>query len=221
MYASDRLSTGVRAFALAALTLSLLSNALADTGDREQEQTRRLKQQLRQQQQEKDAAIQEAQAKASADKAALTTTLQAAQVDAQAQRRAAGMAARRVQVLESELNTVKQDKEALAQKVMQLQQSLETSQAQADRQAQQAAAELANSQSRIKTVSEHNDQCRTQNAALSELGLDLLARYERKNLIEVLSTQEPFFQTARITLENTKAQYLDKLEAARVKVVAP
>ncbi|HEX5357295.1 MAG TPA: hypothetical protein VFW93_13835 [Aquabacterium sp.] len=205
----------------AVLALFMATHALADSGDREQEQLRRLKLQLRQQQQEKDAAIQDAQAKASADKAALAATLQSVQVDVQAQRRAASAATRRVQTLESELNTLKQDKEQLVQQVALLQKTLEDSKAQAARQGQQAAAALASSQSRLQNVSDQHEQCRTQNAALYELGQDLLGRYERKGLVEVLTSQEPFIQTARVTLENTKAQYQDKLDAARLKPSAP
>ena len=205
----------------ALLALFMATHAWADSGEREQEQLRRLKLQLRQQQQEKDAAVQEAQAKASADKAAMAASLQSAQGDAQTQRRAASAAARRVQALETELDTLKQDKSQLAQQVAQLQKALEDSKQQAAQQSQQAAAALASNQSRLKVLNDQHEQCRTQNAALYELGSELLGRYEHKGLAEVLATQEPFIQTARVTLENTKTQYQDKLDAARLKVAAP
>lgn len=223
MYVSDQQSRhmGMRAIAVAILSVVMASHAMADSFDREQEQLRRLKLQLRQQQQEKDAAIQDAQTKASADKAALAATLQSVQVDVQAQRRAASAATRRVQTLEAELSALKQDKDQLVQQVALLQKTLEDNKVQAVRQSQQADAALASSQSRLQGVSDLHDQCRTQNAALYELGQDLLGRYERKGVIEVLANQEPFIQTARVTLENTKAQYQDKLEAARLKPVAP
>lgn len=205
----------------ALLALFVATHAWADSGEREQEQLRRLKLQLRQQQQEKDAAIQEAQAKASADTAAMASTLQSVQGDAQAQRRAASVATRRAQALEAELNTLKQDKEQLTQQLAQLQKALEDSKAQSAQQSHQAAAALASTQASLKGVSEQHDQCRTQNAALYELGTALLVRYENKGLGEVLVSKEPFIQTARVTLENTKAQYQDKLDAARLKVAAP
>ena len=144
-----------------------------------------------------------------------------AQADAQSQRRAAGVAVRRLQALESELNGLKQEIEELAQKVVQLQQTLDANKAQDDRQRQQAAAEIANRQARLKRVGEQHDQCRTQNAALYELGQDLMVRYERKGFIETLTHEEPFFQTARVTLENTKAQYMDKLDGARMETASP
>lgn len=205
----------------AMLAVFMATHAWADSGEREQEQLRRLKLQLRQQQQEKDAAVQDAQAKASADKAAMAATLQSAQGDAQAQRRAASAASRRAQTLEAEVSTLKQDKEQLAQQVAQLQKALDDSKAQSTKQSQQAAATLASTQASLKSVSEQHDQCRTQNAALYELGNELLTRYENKGLGDILASKEPFIQTARVTLENTKAQYQDKLDAARLKVAAP
>lgn len=203
------------------LALFMATHAWADSGEREQEQLRRLKLQLRQQQQEKDAAVQDAQARASADKAAMAATLQSAQGDAQAQRRAASAASRRAQALEAELASLKQDKEQLAQQVAQLQKSLDDNKAQSAQQSQQAAMTLANAQGRLKSVTEQHDQCRTQNAALYELGAELLTRYEHKGLADILTSEEPFIQTARVTLENTKAQYQDKLDAARLKVATP
>ncbi len=205
----------------ALLALFMATHAWADSGEREQEQLRRLKLQLRQQQQEKDTAVQEAQARANADKAAMAASLQSAQGDAQAQRRAASAATRRVQSLETELSTLKQDKAQLAEQVSQLQKALEESKSQATQQSHQAAATQAATQASLKALGEQHDQCRTQNAALYELGTELLARYEHKGLGEVLVSNEPFIQTARVTLENTKAQYQDKLDAARLKLASP
>ena len=48
-------------------------------------------------------------------------------------------------------------------------------------------------------------------------GTELLSRYERKGFAEVVGAREPFLQTARVTLENVKAEYQDKLDAARAK----
>lgn len=206
---------------VAMLVAISLSGGVHAEGDRSQEQLRRLKMQLRQVQQDQKAAVQEARAKADADKAAMSQTLQSAQGDAQAQRRAASAASRRAQTLEAEVSTLKQDKEQLAQQVAQLQKALDDSKAQSTKQGQQAAATLASTQASLKSVSEQHDQCRTQNAALYELGNELLTRYENKGLGDILASKEPFIQTARVTLENTKAQYQDKLDAARLKVAAP
>ncbi len=209
-----------RLTAVMLVAISLSGGAHAE-GDRSQEQLRRLKMQLRQVQQEQEAAVQEARAKADADKAAMSQTLKSAQGEAVAQRAAAGAASRRLRALTDELESVKKDKEQLSEQVAQLQKALEESKAQSARQSQQAAATLASTQANLKSASDQHDQCRTQNAALYELGSELLGRYEHKGLAEVLAAQEPFIQTARVTLENTKAQYQDKLDAARLKVAAP
>ena len=49
------------------------------------------------------------------------------------------------------------------------------------------------------------------------LGNELLTRYENKGIGSVLAAKEPFFQTARVTLENQAAEYRSKLDAATVK----
>ena len=215
---ASKLISSLTAAMLVAISLSGGAHA---EGDRSQEQLRRLKLQLRQVQQEQEAAVQEARAKADADKAAMSQTLKSAQGEALVQRAAAGAASRRLRALADELDSVKQDKEQLAQQVAQLQKTLEDSKVQSTRQSQQAAATLASTQANLKSMSEQHDQCRTQNAALYELGTALLGRYENKGLGEVLVSKEPFIQTARVTLENTKAQYQDKLDAARLKVAVP
>ena len=52
---------------------------------------------------------------------------------------------------------------------------------------------------------------------LAELGLELLQRYENKGMAEVLTASEPFVQTGRVKLENLKAEYERRIQAARVK----
>lgn len=205
-----------RALALCMVLLATVGQAHADN-DREQEQVRRLKLQLRQTQQEKDSALQEAQTRADADKAALNDSLKSAKGDADAQRRAAGAASRRAETLATELAAVKKDKDQASEQVVQLQKALDEAKAQMAAQQQQAAQSQAGWQDRFKTLVGQHDQCRAQNAALYELGVGLLARYENKGFGEVLGAKEPFVQTARVTLENTRAQYQDKLDAARYK----
>jgi hypothetical protein len=81
---------------------------------------------------------------------------------------------------------------------------------------QQATLTVSDWQGRYKSLTQQHDQCRTQNASLYGLGVDLLGRYENKGFAEVFGAKEPFVQTARVTLENTKSQYEDKLNAALV-----
>ena len=56
---------------------------------------------------------------------------------------------------------------------------------------------------------------------MAELGLDILQRYENKGMTEVLSAKEPFVQTGRVQLENLKADYQRRIDAARFKAPAP
>jgi chromosome segregation ATPase len=209
-----------RVLALSMAVLATVGQAHAE-GDREQEQLRRLKLQLRQTQQEKDTALQEAQTKAEADKAALAESLKAIKGDADSQRRVASSASRRADALAAELAAVKKDKDQANEQIAQLQKALDEAKALMTQQQQQSSQTVADWQGRFKSLSGQYDQCRTQNASLYEIGADLLTRYENKGLGEMLATKEPFVQTARVTLENTKAQYLDKLDAARLKTSTP
>ncbi|MGQ0599844.1 hypothetical protein [Aquabacterium sp.] len=202
------------------VAISLSGGAHAE-GDRSQEQLRRLKMQLRQVQQDQEAAVQEARAKADADKAAMSQTLKSAQGEAAAQRATAGAASRRLRVLTEELDSLKKDKADLSAQLLQIKQALEESKAKAAEQQNQSGQTIASWHGRHKQLSEVNDQCRTDNAALYLMGSELLSKYENKGLGDILASKEPFIQTARVTLENTKAQYQDKLDAARLKVAAP
>jgi chromosome segregation ATPase len=202
------------------LAASLLGAAQAADADREQEQLRRLKMQLRQVQQQQEAAVQEANAKADADKASFSKSIQSAQGEAAAQRQAAGAASRRVKALSDELDALKKDKAQLAAELAQVKQQLDEGKTKAADQQAQASQTVATWQARHKQMSDTNEQCRAQNAQLYVLGTELLGKYERKGLGEVLSAKEPFVQTARVKLENTKAEYQDKLDAAKLKPVA-
>lgn len=221
MCASNKLKMAPtwRALAVSMAMLAIAGLAHAE-GDREQEQLRRLKLQLRQTQQEKDTALQEAQTRADADKAALTDSLKSVKGDAEAQRRAASASSRRAEALAADLAAAKKDKDQAAEQIAQLQKALDEAKAQMASQQQQAAQTTAGWEGRFKSLSGQYDQCRTQNAALYELGVGLLGKYENKGFGEVLGVREPFLQTARVTLENTKAQYQDKLDAARLKPAA-
>jgi chromosome segregation ATPase len=79
----------------------------------------------------------------------------------------------------------------------------------------QTQGSLQQSQGQAKQLTSGLDQCRGDNAQLYQLSTDLLTRYENKGWREVVGAKEPFFQYARVRLENTKAQYQDKIEAAR------
>src|SRR3990167_56835 len=58
-------------------------------------------------------------------------------------------------------------------------------------------------------------QCRRDNADLAVLGEELLARYERKGLAQMLAENEPFIQSGRVQLENARAAYAEQIARAR------
>jgi uncharacterized coiled-coil DUF342 family protein len=136
------------------------------------------------------------------------------------QKQAASKASRRADALSREVSTLKAERDQLLLQVQQLTaQSQSTAQqlAQEKSQLAQTQGNLQQSQTQARQLTTSLDQCRTDNAQLYQLGTDLLARYENKGWREVMGTKESFFQYARVQLENTKALYQDKLEAARSK----
>ncbi|RTL31614.1 MAG: hypothetical protein EKK47_07090 [Burkholderiales bacterium] len=210
----------IRHVSLTFLLASVMLAAAHAEGDREQEQVRRLKMQLRQIQQQQDAAIQEVKTKADADKAAMEKSLKSAESDVASQRAAAGAASRKVKALNEEVESLKKDKEQLSVELAQLKQYLEDSKAKAVEQQGQSAQTIASWQGKYKQMSDANDRCRANNAELYTLGTDLLGKYENKGLREVVSANEPFLGIARVKLENIKAEYQDKLDALRLNAAA-
>lgn len=209
--------------AMAVLGLGVMGHQAAHADDREQEQVRRLKAQIRQVQQQQETATQEAEAKANAAdaaKAEMGKSLKSAQSDAAAQRAAAGVASRKVKALNDELDAVKKDKVRLDTELAQARKALEDFKAQTAAQQDQSTQTIAGWQGRYKQLSDAQDQCRAHNAALYTLGMDLLSKYENKGMGNVMATNEPFLMIARVKLENIKADYQDKLDAARLSPTA-
>lgn len=62
--------------------------------------------------------------------------------------------------------------------------------------AQAGELALSNLQSKHQQLVQGNSACRKDNAALVNLGKDLLTRYESKGVADVLAAKEPFFQVA-------------------------
>ena len=60
------------------------------------------------------------------------------------------------------------------------------------------------------------ERCTRHNAELVQLGQELWTRYENKGVAEVLGANEPFFQTARVRLENLKADYEKRIAKSRM-----
>lgn len=203
-----------------ALLLALAVSTGAHAADREQEQLKRLKMQMRQLQQDQ-ASAQEAQAKAALDKANAEKALKSVQSEVQGQRQAAGAASRRASALAQEVSTLKEEQARLNEQVAQLTKQLQAANETGERNKQQWQESEADLKGKSQALSARLDQCRTHNAQLYQLGTDILARYEGKGLGDVLADNEPFLQLGRVTLENAKAEYQDKLDAARLKAAAP
>ncbi|HET8870474.1 MAG TPA: hypothetical protein VFM48_08515 [Aquabacterium sp.] len=197
--------------------LVVAGSSPAHAGDREQEQVHRLKLQLRQMQQQQS----EAEAQLAADKAALTTTADAAKQEAHASKAVAAQASKRVSALNSELQSVREEKSKLVDQVAQLQKQLEEQKQAWQTYKDDTLAKSLEQKSQYETLRTRYQQCRQDNVQLYDLGSELLTRYENKGLGEVLSAKEPFVQLGRVKLENFAAQYRDKLDVARVRSEAP
>lgn len=70
---------------------------------------------------------------------------------------------------------------------------------------QELAGERDACRARVATLEGHNVE-------LYRIGMDLLDRYERKGLGEVLATREPLIGTARVRLENLVQDYRFRIE---------
>lgn len=205
---------------VALMSLALCAHAQTNApANKEQEQLRRMRMQMQQLQQQQ-AELQEAQARADQGRVQAESALKATTTELQDHKQAASKAGRRVDALSREVASLKDERDKLLLQVQQLTElSQTTSQQLTQEKAQlsQTQGSLQQSQAQARQLTTSLDQCRSDNAQLYQLGTDLLARYENKGWREVMGAQEPFFQYARARLENTKAQYQDKLEAARSK----
>lgn len=210
----------VRAVLAGALLASLAGTAMAQQADREQEQLKRLKLQMRQLQQS-HAELQETQARTEQARVQAEKSASQAQVELAGQRQAAGSASRKVSTLSRELDEARQERARLAEQVEQLGRQLQEGASVAARERAEWQAAQARQNAAQQTLTASLDQCRGQNAQLYLLGTDLLSRYEHKGIAEVLAQQEPFFQRARVRLENTRDELQDKLDAARLKPATP
>lgn len=215
MCASDRFVEG-RAIVRFSWALGLclaLAGVSAHAGDREQEQVHRLKLQLRQMQQQQS----DAEAKLAADKAALSSSVDAAKKEATSSKAAAAQASKRVAALSGELQSLREEKTALTDQVAQLQKQLDEQKQALQTYKDEATARAQDQKGLYDTLHARYQQCRQDNVQLYQLGGELLTRYENKGIGEVLSAKEPFVQLGRVKLENLAAQYRDKLDVARVR----
>lgn len=188
--------------------------------DKDAEQVKRLRLQMRQVQQQQQLA-QEEQAKADQARQKAEQALKAQEADLSKQRSQAASASQRASALGKELDALKSEHAKVQAELASI-----NAQHQALVAASKAAqATSADRESKLlaqgKDLSGKLDRCVSDNAELADMGLSLLKRYEDKGIAEVLASNEPFVQTGRVKLENLKADYARRIEAARVKGQAP
>lgn len=212
---SRTLTQGAKALLLPIVLVaaSMVANAQSD---KDAEQVKRLRLQMRQIQQQQQEA-QEAQAKADQARLQAESALKSQEGELQKQRSAASSAGRRAATLAKELDALKPEHERVVAELAALKaqhQALTTSAKAAQAQASETEASL---RAQVGSLTSQLQKATADNLALAELGLELLQRYENKGMAEVLSASEPFVQTGRVKLENLKADYERRIQAARVK----
>ena len=200
---------------LAGLILALVATLAHAQADKDAEQLKRLRLQLRQMQQQQQQA-QEAQAQADRARQQAEQSLQSQAADLASQRVNAASASRRSSALGKELEALRAEHEKAKAELATLKQQHDAAglalKASSAREASLTKSGLA--------LSAQLQRCGSDNVALAELGLDILQRYENKGMAEVLSANEPFVQTGRVKLENLKADYQRRIDAARFKAPA-
>ena len=213
----------------AALLIVAVSTVQAQSNTREQEQLRRLRQQVQQLQQDQ-AAQQTAVARAGTEKAALKTQLDAAQAELKRARGQASSQAQDAQGLQKEIDAARVERTALQARLDQLQTEFQDgtrnlAQARTDggelkRKLGFRETQLAELADRHVRQAQGLQQCIDNNKALRDLGAELMQRYADKGIAEVMAHKEPFLQTRRVALENLLQGYQDKLDLLALKAAA-
>jgi len=200
----------------------LTGAAFAQQATREQEQLRRLRQQVQQMTQEHTDAQAAAQ-KSSTEYASLQQRLKQAEAGGGSSQAKLGVAQRQLVMLDAELTTLKAEHAALLAQ----QAEAKTAQAQTTTRLTQTSTELARSQQALasreaafnalsteqKALDGRYQQCTAQNTALAELGSEVISRYANRGMDEMLALREPFVQTRRVALENLVLTYRERLDA--------
>jgi chromosome segregation ATPase len=219
-----------RIAAVALLAASLCGNAFAQAQNtREQEQLRRLRQQVQQLQQDQSAQ-QDAAQRANAEKAAARKELEAAQAELKRLRSGSSKQALATEAAQKELETASQERTALQAQLAQLQTELQEGmrlQAQLQAGSGELQGRLAARDAAFSGLTQrHAEQalglqtCIANNQALRDIGQDLLQRFGNKGVLDVFTQNEPFLQFKRVALENLVQGYQDKLDQQALKPLA-
>ncbi len=213
MCASDRPWGPVKPWLLA-LTLALSHTWVWAQADKEAEQLKRLRLQVRQSQQQLQQT-QETLAQAEQARQRAEASQKAQDTELSRQRGAADAAGRRAGALARELDALKGTLSATQAELQALKVQHQTLGESAERVRAQAVEAEAGWRAQVQQLQAQLQRARQDNAVLADLGLELQERYEHKGLREVLSANEPFVQTGRVRLENLKASYEARIDAAR------
>ncbi len=199
-----------------ALALALSATVTWAQADKDAEQLKRLKLQVRQAQQQQQEA-QDAQAKADQARQQAEQSLKTLDGDVQKQRAAAGNAQRKAAALDKELAQLKGEHERVKAELAAITEKHQLLQASSRSAQEKAIASEARLTQEGQQLTQQLQRCTADNGTLVSLGHELLVRYENKGIGDVLSASEPFVQTGRVKLENFKAQYGQRIEAAKLK----
>jgi len=213
-----------------ALGLLLTGTAWGQAANtREQEQIRRLRQQVQQLQQEQTVqaqALQQAQAEQTKLKAQLAT----AGAAARGARAATARGSAATQALQKEIDSARQDQQALQatreELTAQLQinqrdsAALRANQAQLRSTVAQRDNALADLNSRHGAQALGLQRCINNNQALYTVGQELVHRLAKPSIADAVAFNEPFLQLRRVSLENLIQGYQDKLDQQALKPTA-
>jgi predicted RNase H-like nuclease (RuvC/YqgF family) len=214
------------------MVCALLCNVLLSpawgqqAASREQEQIRRLRQQVQQLQQDQ-ASQQQAVQRATAEKVELKAKLDAAlaqlkrlQAGSSAQAKSATDAQSQAEALRAELaaqQTRADEQRAALETAAGEGRKLAGSNAQLQAQVAARQEAWADLQARHIAQGQGLQTCIANNQGLYALGQELLQRWSGKGFREVVVEREPFFQFKRVALENLVQGYQDKLDPLAIK----
>lgn len=195
-----------------ALMASLPAQAQSD---KDAEQLKRLRLQMRQVQQQSQSA-QAAQAQADQARALAEQALKKQEGELDRERAAAGNASRRAAAMQKELSALQAEHQRVSAELAATTEQLKALRVASSNAQQASQATEATLRKRGDELTAQLERCTGHNAELVQLGQELWSRYENKGLGEVLGTSEPFFQTARVRLENLKADYEKRIAKSRM-----
>lgn len=223
----QRMFTGLATIGLSALLAVASGSAFSQQAGREQEQLRRLRQQVQQLQQDQTAQ-QDALQRATNEKAAAGAELDTVRTELRRARSATAIQTRDHQAAHKELDSARQEQAALQTVLDGSQAALQVSVQSADA-LRAANAELKRGLA-VREVafnslsSRHGAQaqglqtCIVSNQTLRDIGQDLLQMYANKSVADVMVQNEPFLQVKRVAMENLLQGYQDKLDEKALRV---